>query len=558
MFGSSISKVKALCVGAVLVAQGSVAFAGGTTISSVQAQLNRIKGGGSSSFCYVVEGGAVQGINADKPVRIASVMKLMTSFWAIEKLGSPNFRWKTKIYYQASNGEMHIEGSRDPFFHRDRMYLLLSDLNRAGIKSLNRLTVDRNFKMGMAIPDVSNHLNESSRNTSQTNVTRDDLMQNFNTAKWWGDRKATYARIRKENQTPELLKEISFKVNAADIVPSNPLAGKPGVKVFEIRSAPLRYYLKRMNIMSANPMADELFYSLGGVSGFANFLQSNYGMGNAATDVHSGSGLPIGPPRNDSSMSCSAVVRIIRRMDLDLEKKHGMDLADVVMVAGIDTADSPTFKDGSKSLVVKTGTLTAGDARAKNLAGSMQTTSGEVYFGIFMQGAAAGSGPRQSILNAFMSKFSRKAVNRKTFHFDALDNEMRLRPQGAPAPAASPVQEVQEIVVTARRPAKPAAKPVVLKTAARKPVAAAKPAARKPVAKALTPREKWLAKVAARKAAAAKPAPRKAVASKPAARKPVASKPAARKPVAHKPAARKPVAKAAPKKAAARKIASRK
>ncbi len=371
MFRSSVGKVKAICVGAMIVAQGSFAFAGG----------------GSTASCFVKAGGQVQGSNPDQPVRLASVMKLMTTFWALEKLGGPNYRWKTRIFIQPSNGEVHIEGSRDPFFHRDRIYFLISDLNRLGIKKINRLTADRNFKLDSGLVEAShgNAINEDHRNGSIINIDAATLKESFNTSSWWNLRKRTYAQVRAENAQQNLPASIEMSVDAADVVPSNPLAGKPGVKVYEVRSAPLRYYLKRMNIASINPMADELFHSLGGSDGFRDFLQRNYGMGDEAKHVYTGSGLQLNGPRRDTTMTCSAVVRIIRRMDLNLEQKYGMDLADVAMVAGVDTLDGPTFKQGGGALIVKTGTLVAGGYQAKNLAGAYSTTSGDVYFGIFTQ-----------------------------------------------------------------------------------------------------------------------------------------------------------------------------
>jgi serine-type D-Ala-D-Ala carboxypeptidase/endopeptidase (penicillin-binding protein 4) len=492
------NKLKAFCAGLLLVATAAPAFAADPTVTSVKAALNRIRGSGSSSFCYAIENGEVQGINEAKPVKIASVMKLMTTFWAIEKLGSPNFRWRTKIYYSPSRGEMHIEGSNDPFFHRDRLYLLLSDLNRNNIRALNRITADQNFRIGMSTVDVSYHVSEDARNSSMNRVSENDLIEAFNTNGWWSSRKGTYARIRSENRQQTMLPEISFKVGTAQVTNVNPLKGLPDVKVFEVRSAPLRYYLKRMNIMSANPMADELYYALGGTAAFKVFMDAKYHMASAVEGVYSGSGLWVGPPRRDTTMPCSAVVRIIRRMDQDLERVHGMDLADVMMVAGLDVADGPTYTAGGQTLIVKTGTVNG----AKNLAGSMSTSQGEVYFGIFMQGAAGSGGPRSRVVDAFVGKYKRnKVTGRKTFRFDALDNEMYLRPFGGPAPQPAPYvappstgPKVEEIVVTARRPVKkPAAKPVAR--------AAAKPAPRR---------------AAAKRAVARKPAPKRAVARKPA------------------------------------------
>ena len=42
----------------------------------------------NQSYCYTNEEGKVEGDNVDMRVRLASVSKLLTSLWAVEKLGS--------------------------------------------------------------------------------------------------------------------------------------------------------------------------------------------------------------------------------------------------------------------------------------------------------------------------------------------------------------------------------------------------------------------------------------------------------------------------------------
>ena len=44
-----------------------------------------------------------------------------------------------------STQELHIQGMRDPFFDRDRLFALLADLNLKKVKNIKRLTFDSNF-----------------------------------------------------------------------------------------------------------------------------------------------------------------------------------------------------------------------------------------------------------------------------------------------------------------------------------------------------------------------------------------------------------------------------
>ncbi len=386
-----------------------------------------------SSFCYAMENGKVQGVNPDKPVRIASVMKILTTFWAVESLGGPDFRFTTKIYYQASNKEMHIEGSQvpDPFFDRDRLFLLIADLNKAGIKQVNRLTADENFDVDYEAtesqynPAYAHKINHAGKALAEDDI-KAKLEDGFNTANWWKSKAARYRQARAHSASPALPAELSFKAETVDVVQNNPLAGKPGVVVYEIKSAPLKMYLKQMNILSVNPMADELFAALGGRKEFLLFMKEK--MGFELDGVHSGSGLPLANPRVDTTVTCADVVEIVRQLDLDLEKVYNMDLADVMMVAGVDTGGGhATFSDRTRSLIVKTGTVNGG----KNLAGVQETNAGAVYFGIFMQHASARKGNVVAALHAMMRDFRAKAVVRASSKFDGLDTDMQLRPLGS-------------------------------------------------------------------------------------------------------------------------------
>lgn len=421
------------------------------TTQSVQAQLSRV-GGGQSAFCYAIEDGSVQGINQDRPVKIASVMKVLTTFWAVEKLG-PNYRFRTRIYIQPSNKEMHVEGSRDPLFDRQRLFLLLADLNRLGYKSMNRVTFDGNFRFDLQALDFTRfyryaHTEAHVMGSLAAQDIKNKMTDALNTAQWSKDRKVLYTQVAAQSSSPKLPPGVVFKADAVDVVPSNPLKGKPGVLVFDVQSAPLKMYLKEMNILSINPIADELFATLGGANGFRAFMKEKYGMATEFNGVYTGSGLPTKGVRHDTSVSCSAVVRLIRRLDLDLEAKYKMDLSDVMMISGTDVQQGATFSDGSRALIVKTGTVNG----AKNLAGVAETTAGEVYFGIFMQGRAANSGNVRSVLSKMLMNFRTKRVEAGPIKFDPLDTEMQMKAVGA-APVAAPPR------AAAPAPAPAAAKP---------------------------------------------------------------------------------------------------
>jgi D-alanyl-D-alanine carboxypeptidase/D-alanyl-D-alanine-endopeptidase (penicillin-binding protein 4) len=399
---------------------------------------------GKNAFCYAMEDNKnVAGVNIDSPVRIASVMKLMTTLWAIEDLG-PNHRYETKVYFNRQTGEVHIEGSRDPFFDRDRMLMLLSDLNKAGINHASRLTSDRSFYMNLDMFEWR----YTSRKRKQTQYMRTeahvnwlhgdhalerDLQTSFNTGSWKKLQRARYQALRtREKNSVSLLPSVQFHTDKIDLAVGNPLAGKQGTEVLVADSLPLKDYLKIMNMWSLNAAADELFLSMGGPVAFKAFLQEKFGMGAEALAVYSGSGVEINTPhRLDTKMSCSSVVRLIRRLDLDLGTKYDMDLTDIMMVAGVDKG---TFFSPTKALAVKSGTLLKRGYRAKNLAGVANTRDdGEVYFGIFMQTDRKSSNGIRTVLLRVFDSFGGAVAFKEAepYIFDPLTKDMQLSPVGA-------------------------------------------------------------------------------------------------------------------------------
>lgn len=393
-------------------------------------------GGPNGSFCYAKEDAPIQGYNIDKPVKIASVMKLLTTFWAVETRGVDS-RFETLVTIQKSNKEIHIAGSRDPFFDRYRLGLLLADLNRMGIKEINRITVDSNFWIDYGALDFlqwapAAHATNHAGTSLAARDIKQKIIDGFNTATWSKSTKALYADRAKEGGRPQLPPTVEMKVDAVDIVPSNPLAGKPGAVTYVLRSAPLKMYIRKMNILSANPMADELFASLGGIRGFQSYMSSRFGTTLNFSEVSSGSGLPVeqNGVRKDTEVTCRTVVSLVRRLDRDLEKQ-GQDLADVMMVMA---KDNGTMKEKSGGVIAKTGTVNGG----KNLAGVENTASGEVYFGIFLQGRAAGGGRGskniRDALTTFQMSFNPKSYNASPLRFDPLDSAMQLTPLKLPQP----------------------------------------------------------------------------------------------------------------------------
>jgi D-alanyl-D-alanine carboxypeptidase/D-alanyl-D-alanine-endopeptidase (penicillin-binding protein 4) len=152
-----------------------------------------------------------------------------------------------------------------------------------------------------------------------------------------------------------------------------------------VKSAPLYRYLKEMNTVSNNHVADKLFEILGGVPNFRSFVQNNLNLNDRDLVFVNGSGNSIaganGGVKDYNRATCEAIIRVQYQMQSELHSKQGMSLKDVMAVSGADGGTlSPRFDSIRNSMVAKTGTVDP----AVTLAGVLSTNQGEVYFGVFM------------------------------------------------------------------------------------------------------------------------------------------------------------------------------
>jgi serine-type D-Ala-D-Ala carboxypeptidase/endopeptidase (penicillin-binding protein 4) len=90
-------------------------------------------------------------LNGDKPMNPASVMKLVTTYAALEML-KPTFRWRTEVYRDAVmengvlNGNLIIKGYGDPSFKEDDFRRLLVRLRQQGLKKIQGdLIIDKSY-----------------------------------------------------------------------------------------------------------------------------------------------------------------------------------------------------------------------------------------------------------------------------------------------------------------------------------------------------------------------------------------------------------------------------
>ncbi|HVY05801.1 MAG TPA: D-alanyl-D-alanine carboxypeptidase/D-alanyl-D-alanine-endopeptidase [Burkholderiales bacterium] len=93
----------------------------------------------------------VLAVNADRPMNPASVMKLVTTFAALELLG-PAYKWQTQAWIDGLlengrlEGNLALKGYGDPKFDIERLWAFLRELRHRGIREITGdLLLDRSY-----------------------------------------------------------------------------------------------------------------------------------------------------------------------------------------------------------------------------------------------------------------------------------------------------------------------------------------------------------------------------------------------------------------------------
>lgn len=334
------------------------------------------------AYCYTDSKGNFQGMNIDKKMKIASVTKVITSLWAVKKLGA-NYRYETKFYVQGDH--MHIEGSNDPYMSNEKMIYIVSSLNKLGITKLKTITFNNNIQINPGAT-ANPHTERYPSFDSQYHVNL--LKKYFNTKDWTDTLKADYRKYSNLAAAGRYVKNPTFSVE--NIYPTyiNPfgMVAYPvlpkGLRILTLRSPQLHKYLKNLNGWSNNYTSQAIFQGLGGVENFKQFAKNTYGLDESDLILFTGSGLPDRTQgRKDNLASCRAVGTVIELLKEELERQ-GMRIEDVLAVPGSDVGTLRKRLNGGgmhNASVGKTGTLDY----VSTLAGALNTRSGYSFYGIF-------------------------------------------------------------------------------------------------------------------------------------------------------------------------------
>jgi D-alanyl-D-alanine carboxypeptidase/D-alanyl-D-alanine-endopeptidase (penicillin-binding protein 4) len=315
---------------------------------------------------------------ADSPINPASVVKVATSMWALEKLG-PGYRFETRVFTRGAidrskgtlAGALVFEGDGDPDFHCENAFLIAAALNEMGIQRVTGgLVVGTKFWMGWEGGSEGTNPDGHTRGILMATRLRKALdPRRWDRATWSAWRSFAARRSLDAAHPPRVAILGGLQVEAA---PSG------GELALVHRSNLLESTLRRFNCYSNNDI-ERVGSALGTAGDLATVLASRWGSDGAQVQLATTSGL------GENRLTPRLVVRLLRDFR-NAAELNGKRIEELLPVAGCDPGTVASFfprltsDANATALVGKTGTLTSTDGGVSVLAGFVNTTQGEVVF----------------------------------------------------------------------------------------------------------------------------------------------------------------------------------
>lgn len=315
---------------------------------------------------------------ADSPINPASVVKVATSMWALEKLG-PEYRFETRVLTRGAvdrakgtlMGALVFDGDGDPDFQCENAFLIAKALNEMGIRRVTGgLVVGSKFWMGWEGGSAGTNPDEKTRGLLMASRLRKAL----DPSRW--DRATSSAwRAYAARRGVDRVHPPRVAILGGIEVEATPRGGE---LVLVHRSNSLEDTLRRFNCFSNNDI-ERVGSALGTAGELASALATRWGSDDAQVHLTTTSGL------GENRLTPRLVVRLLRDFRSAAESR-GKRVEELLPVAGCDPGTVANFfprltnEQNATALVGKTGTLTSTDGGVSVLAGFVNTSQGEVLF----------------------------------------------------------------------------------------------------------------------------------------------------------------------------------
>lgn len=328
-----------------------------------------------------LDGEVLQSKRADRAFNPASVVKVATTLWALERLG-PEHRYQTRLYATGEldtesgrlDGDLVIVGDGDPDFHQENAFGIALQLNRLGIRSVGgRLLVYGPFWIGWeggSEKRVQDPQQRSRVMAARAQKALDPHRWSRSHQRAWRAYAARQQLSARETPRVEVL-------GGSGIAETEP-TGRP---LLVHRSKTLATTLRRLNCYSNNDI-ERIGESLGVPEQLASSLTERWEIETETVMLESTSGL------GSNRMTPRLVVKLLRELVL-VGRDLGLEPDEVLPVAGCDPGTLkffPRLNEGAyfASVVGKTGTLFYTDHGVSVFAGIARTARGDVLFCVAM------------------------------------------------------------------------------------------------------------------------------------------------------------------------------
>lgn len=363
-------------------------FVTGVLLLSISLQSQAAK---LAASCYMPEETLqVSGKNLDEKMPLASVSKIYTTLMATVSFNLKG-QFYTQIYAtetEAGSGvyDVHMKGSRDPYFNKLKMHMVISRLNEAKITKIRNLTFDENVKylhdtdrkfyIGKSLVDpliLKADLNFPAPGLVAAQLAQPSVIMN------------SYSESQKlANQNNfKLFNKPVFKPAKVSFLSSDQYKlNRQAIKIY-VASQDAAHMLKSINWNSNNHAANQMFMVSGGMPKFYKLFYKDFNQSENELTFVNGSGQNHalnGEGRIYNEATCRNTVRTVRilKKAIEAQKKQ---LSDVMSVVGVDvgsTVGGATYTNPLTrgAVIAKTGTV----GTNVTLAGVANTKKGLVYF----------------------------------------------------------------------------------------------------------------------------------------------------------------------------------
>ncbi len=324
------------------------------------------------------------GYRDQKLYPLASLSKLITTAWALKKLG-PEFSIESTWYFKAVNEQAgifdaYLKTNYDPVFNIEKILYSLSLMKSAGVFQIRNLIIDETTRIYLSAT-TQPHI-ELDQVPISTSESAQNLQLILNSKNWSSQTQAAKQRLLEwsEKNNKNVNMPDQFTVEAVEFKSSDKIDITSYTKKINLKSSSLIKYLKNLNVYSNNYISDVLFWYLGGLNDFRKFQVNELQLSDKELQLFTGSGLADTATgiRKDNLGTCAAMLKILNYIDL-MAQKNGLNLGHFLYNPAQDL--DGTFESHlifTNQVVIKTGRLF--ENPALNVAGIASTTKGSLYF----------------------------------------------------------------------------------------------------------------------------------------------------------------------------------